>query len=107
MPKKMKNKKETKTTKGFTEKIATLVKSDHTPYTLKEVKDMAKKFNEDAEKNKGKYIIRGRNIYKDNLTIRAYDGTYFDAEGDEYYNARGYDKKKYDRFYTLQIVYVK
>lgn len=99
------NTTETKQTKGFIQKTVDIYKKDRTKISLKEVKKMAEQFNKDCE-GKGKYLIRGRNQYKDNLTIRDFGDRYYDQDND-YYDARGYEKAIYDDFYMIQLVYVK
>jgi hypothetical protein len=93
-------------TKGFTQKVQTFKKSNNTPYTLQEIKELSKQFDKEAQKNNGKYLLRARNEYRDNLTIRSYDGKFYDDE-DDYYDERAYDKEKYEKFNVFQIIYIK
>ena len=97
-----------KKTKGFVEKTMEIVKKgkDKT-VSLKEVKELAKLFDKEKDKKGGKYIIRARNIYRDNLTIRDFDGNYYDDDDPNYYNVRGYNEKKYEEFFRIQIISVK
>lgn len=104
MPKK--NTKKTVQTKGFIQKVQTFKRSNNKPYTLEDIKNISKKFDEEAKKSNARYLLRARNEYRDNLTIRSYSGKYYDDE-DDYYDARGYDKNKFEKFQTFQIVYVK
>jgi len=93
-------------TKGFTEKTMQLRKNGKSKISLADVKKLAEYFDEEADKKGGKYIIRARNIYRDNLTIRDSNGTYYDDDID-YFAKRNYDRKVYNEFFTIQIVYSK
>jgi hypothetical protein len=94
-------------TKGFTQKTMDIMKKgNNETISLKEVKDLAKSFEKEADNNGGKFVIRARNKYRDNLTIRDFNGSYYD-ENDDYYNSRGYSKSEFDKFYHLQIYYIK
>lgn len=104
MPKK--NQSGTVETKGYLKKIQTFKKDDKKPFTLDEIKQKCKTFDEYAKKHDGKYILRARNEYRDNLTIKSYDGSFYDEDQD-YYNARGYDPEKFEKFYMFQIIYLK
>ena len=95
-----------KKSKGFTQKSMELVKKGGQTISLKEVKELANEFNHSVNKSGGKYIIRGRNQYRDNLTIRDFNGGYYDDD-DNYYNARGYQKENFEKFHKLQIYFVK
>ena len=97
-------KEEVKKTKGFTQKTMQLIKKGKQFISLKDVKDIAKELDKHADK---KYVIRARNEYRDNLTIRDMDGNYYDEDEADYYNVRGYVKNKYEKFFMIQIVLVK
>jgi hypothetical protein len=94
-----------KKTKGFTQKTVDIVNTKSQPINLKQIKELTKIFQEESKKNDGKFIIRGRNKYHGNVTIRSYDGSFYD-EDDDYYNARGYEREVFDDFEYLQIVYI-
>lgn len=100
-----KTQKEIKT-KGYIKKTEIYVKEDNKAYTLQEIKDMCKTFDNYAKENKGKYFLLARNEYRSELTIRSYNGTWYD-EDDDYYNARGFEKDKFEKFYQFQVVYTK
>ena len=97
-------KEEVKKTKGFTQKTMQLIKKGKQFISLKDVKDIAKELDKHADK---KYVIRARNEYRDNLTIRDMHGNYYDEDEPDYYNVRGYVKNKYENFFMIQIVLVK
>ncbi len=93
-------------TKGFIRKVQTFKKSNNTPYTLQEIKELCKQFDKEAQKNNGKYLLRGRNECENTLTIRSYDGKFYD-DRDDYYDECAYSQEKYEKFYVFQIIYVK
>lgn len=93
-------------TKGFVQKTTDIVRKDKKLLTLKEVKDLCETLNKQVDKNGGKYVVRGRNEYKDNTTIRTYSGVYYDSD-DDYYTNMGVEQDTFDKFYKIQIVYVK
>jgi hypothetical protein len=66
---------------------------------LNEVKQMAKDFDKLATKDHGKYIIRARNVYRDNITVRDFNGRYYDD--------RGYDRDEFESFQKIQVYFVK
>jgi hypothetical protein len=95
-----------KKTKGFTQKTMDIVKKGNKKITLNEVKQMAKDFDKLATKDHGKYIIRARNVYRDNITVRDFNGKYYDDD-DDYYDDRGYDQGKFESFQKIQVYFVK
>ena len=101
-------------TKGFVEKTMQLRKNKK-KITLEDVKKLAEIYDKDVDKKGGRYLIRARNIYRDNITntdsqnnttIRDSNGNYIDDDP-EYYEKRNYDRDKYNEFFTIQIVYSK
>ena len=92
--------------KGFTQKSMELVKKGNQMISLKEVRQLAKEFDHSVNKSGGKYVIRARNEYRDNLTIRDFNGGYYDDD-DTYYETRAYQKDKFEKFHKLQIYFVK
>ena len=95
-----------KKTKGFTQKTIELIKKGKKMISLNEVKDISSEFDNLAKKSGAKYVIRARNEYHDNLTVRDMNGTFYD-EADDYYTAKGYEKSKFDKFHMIQVVLVK
>ena len=94
-------------TKGFTEKTMQLRNYGiGKKITLDEVKKLAEYFDQEADKKGGKYIIRGRNAYRDNMTIRDSEGNYYDDD-DDYFVKRNYDRDICGEFFAIQIVYSK
>lgn len=83
------------------EKTQSLTKADKTPFTLKEIKELSKKF--DNHIKKGNYIILGLN-YTGVSTIKQWNGSFYD-EVDEYYDTHGYDKNEYEKFYQIQVIH--
>ena len=104
------NSSERKTkTKGFVEKTMQLrKKGKDKKITLEDVKKLAEIYDKDVDKKGGRYLIRARNIYRDNtnITIRDSNGKYIDDDP-EYYDKRNYDRDKYNEFFTIQIIYSK
>jgi hypothetical protein len=93
-------------TKGYIKKTEIFSKKDKKTYSLNEIKDLCKTYDNYVLKNKGsKYFIRAINEYGER-TIREDNGTWYD-EDDNYYNSRAYDKDKFEKFYQYQIVYTK
>jgi len=103
-------------TKGFVEKTMQLrKKGKDKKITLEDVKKLAEIYDKDVDKKGGRYLIRARNIYRDNttkmdsqrdITIRDSNGKYIDDDP-EYYEKKNYDRDKYNEFFTIQIVYSK
>ena len=95
-----------KKTKGFTQKTIELIKKGKKMISLNDIKDISSEFDNLAKKSGAKYVIRARNEYRDNITVRDMNGRFYD-EADDYYKANGYEKSKFDKFNIMQVVLIK
>jgi len=64
-----------------------------------------KYFDEEQEKKGGKYLIRARNIYRDNITVRDSNGNYYDDDPDYFSKRPNYDPDTFQEFDRIQIIY--
>lgn len=92
-------------TKGYIKKTEIFSKNDKKPYSLEEIKDLCKTFDKHVLEKKGRYFVRALN-FKGETNLRSDRGVWYD-EDENYYNSRGYDKDKFEKFYQFQIVYTK
>ena len=88
--------------KGSTQKTTSVVKTGKKMITLKEIKELCKTLDKTAKTKGSMYIIRGRNSLK-TTTIRSSDGHFVDEDPD-YYENKGTDKNKFEKFYYIEIL---
>ena len=88
--------------KGFSRKEISVVGANKKMVTLAEIKKICKTLDKEAQKNGSSYFIRGRNELR-NTTIRNSSGQFYDEIAD-YYNNKGYDEDKFDKYYRIEIV---
>jgi hypothetical protein len=91
-------------TKRFTQKTVDIIKDKKETMSLKEAKELAKTFGNQIGKE-SMFIVKGLNCYGPK-TLRDYNGKWYDEE-DDYYDARGYDRDKFENLFQVQIVYLK